>query len=125
MLRALSITWRVLVALFTAGVGLAVLEYGTTDFERLVIAALVLIYVTGVSTAMWIGRALWEAEVANVNRFAALVRRIDKGDVDRYSEQLGELQKQSSRGFVNLAIIGVAHLIMSLGAILQIIGLVL
>lgn len=105
--QAFSIIWRVLVKLAEAAVILAMFHIAKSTFETVVISALVLIYVSVISSFSILGRALVERGHADLWRFIEIAKLLKYSNIevleDAQKEQQEELQK-SQAGFWTNAI---------------------
>jgi hypothetical protein len=124
MLRALPIVWRVVLNAVIVGIALAVLAFPTSDFEKLVVALLVLIYVSVLSWSMWILRTVGKSEAANVDRFVSLLRNQNPHTASVYSEQSEELEWATAKGRWNQVIAVVANGIIAIAAVYQVIDVI-
>jgi len=89
-MQVLSIVWRVLASLATGAVILAMFHIANSPFEAIVISALVLIYVSVISSYMTLGYALSKKWDIDLTRYIAIAKSLSLN-----AELEEEAQKES------------------------------
>ncbi len=96
-MKALSITWQVLVSLVEAAVILAMFHIAISPFEMIVVSALVLIYLKVISSFTFLGHGLLEKGIQDLDRFI-IIAKSNHLNTEIYEEALKmnqeELQKE-------------------------------
>lgn len=93
MPRAFSITWRALAALFSVIVAIELLSFPDSSFEKLVVAALVLIYA---AVAFWgnkLAHAMLLGQSASFARFVSILQSVKPEGVYLSPEDEEKIEK--------------------------------
>ena len=104
-MKVLSIIWRILINLVVTAVILAMFKIATSAFETVVISALVLIYVSVISSFSILGRALVEKGHIDLIRYIEIAKLLKHANAevfdDARTEQEEELQKGLAGFWIN------------------------
>ena len=119
-MRYFSITWRILTNLATGAVILAMFHITSSRFETIVVSALVLIYVTVISSHMMLGYGLNRMWNINLARHIAIAKSLQlntESEEEAQKENIEEDEKGLAKfwtdvGFnVLFGFIAIGHLI--------------
>lgn len=106
-MKILKYIWTIAVNLIVLSIIIAMFGRVAGSFETIVVAGLVLIYVSLTSSITILGRAFLESHQANYNQFIRLATLLEDTEIESYNEELQEFselfQKQQIRFYINVA----------------------